>query len=344
MPNQIGFIISIFSIALLAGCISQQYTSNDSTTNSTMEIVKTTTSIKDIAKTTTTKEPFIIFKFVENITGCPMDGNVIINNINTGISYSGVMNLNYQKLSAADKGSKNEICIDAVLNCKEMKGWKTKRCWEISLGINNINDYNGEEVIFSPNISIHRPLVYTEMENFVSPSSVSYFIDHQSSIGFFSNDVPGDVDKIWNYMSNHFSYRYDSDTTGMDYWKSPNETLLQEWGDCEDFSNLFISLARAYNNSLKCYSILLPDHLGTFCKIPSFNSDSYGFYDNMNAPIKTFVLSGGNGTAKLNEAMITYFVQYGIDEENHKITAAFDEKSYYTFETNDEFVNWARNL
>ncbi len=331
-------LLSILLALITTGCVSQELSLESSASETTTLATATTSSTTPIITTTT--EPYFTMRFLESGSSCPMDGNVTMNGVAIGSSASGILRMQLSKLPAYDN-EQNEICINAILSCAEWNGWKTVRCWTFSLSKQNIN----QESDFKATVKIHEPANGKEMTNFVSPSAVSSFISHQREIGgFFSNDTYGDVEKLWQYAKNHFSYRYDSDTAGMDYWKLPNETLIQEWGDCEDFSNLFVSLARAYNSSLKCYSVLLPDHLGTFCKIPMWNSDSYGFYDNLVVPARTFVSANDNAEARLNQALTSYFYEYGLDENNRRILTAFNDKGYFNFKSNDEFVEWASGL
>ena len=336
MARFLILLAMLFSL-ITAGCVSQERSMEISASETTTTLAVATAS--STIPVTTTEEPYFAMRFLESSSICPMDGNVTMNGVAIGSSASGVLRMQLSKLPVYDNGQ-NEICIRASLNCAEWNGWKTVRCWTFSLSRHKIS----QESDFKATINIHEPANGGEMTNFVSPQMVSSFISHQRDIGFFSNDTYGDVEKLWSYARSHFSYRYDSDTAGLDYWKLPNETLVQEWGDCEDFSNLFVSLARAYNSSLECYSILLPDHLGTFCKIPMWNSDSYGFYDNLAVPVRTFSASGESASSKINQAIASYFYEYGLDENNHIILTAFNDKGYFNFKSNDEFVEWAIGL
>jgi hypothetical protein len=325
---------TIILVVISCGCLG---TNNDF--NDTNSLPTTTVS----ASTTTTSEPYLYFHFLENISNCSISGNLTLNNNSFGKAENGIRKV---KLSEFVRNGKNldQICVlGRITNCKgDYNNWKTYDCWEINISNGYFRQKIGDVLSFMTTVNTHQPKSYEELLNYVRPDDVKDFISHQQEIGFFTNNTVDDVDKLWKYVDSHVSYRYDSDTSGGEYWKLPNETLVQGWGDCDDWSNLFVSLVKAYDYSLKCYSIRLPDHLGAFCKINNSGTMTYGFFD-QNTKIKRFS-SQGNDESLIRETMNSYFSEYGLTRDESQIINSFDDRQYFIFGSNDDFVSWAKEL
>lgn len=330
-------VVSILSVFLCLGCTYQnnEYVENDIKNNYSVS----TTTVLIEETTTSTIEPYVYFYFRENTSNCTVSGNITLNNILLKKSEASAIKIMLSDFPT--NGTENQLCIRGMLsNCFGVyEGWKLFNCWSVNVSRGFFIQKTGSVIEFNASVNIHRPGSHEELKNFVRPQDMKGFIEHQREIGFFSGSIIDDIEKIWKYVDSHVSYRYDSDTAGTDYWKLPNETMLG-WGDCEDWSNLFVSMARAYDNSIKCYSIMLPSHLGTFCKIESGESTLYGFYD-QNTKISMFS-SDPNDESIIRESLYSYFSEYNITDEENKIMYAFNDEAYYIFADNEEFIKWAK--
>lgn len=303
---------------------------------------KTTTSTS-VMETTTTAEGYVYFHFVENNTNCSISGNVTLNNLSFAVASSGTARVNETQFFSRSRGLDLACVYGTIINCPgDYNKWRVGECWEINISRSYFYQRTGDVISFRTSVNTHRPKNYEELSNFVRPMDVKGFVEHQISIGFFTGDARQDIEKIWSYVDSHVSYRYDSDTSGMEYWKLPNQTLTQGWGDCEDWSNLFVSLARAYNESIECYSMMLPSHLGSFCKLYSGSSEIYGFYD-QRTMVKGFGSHGSDENAIL-ETLNSYFSEYQLDEKDRKVMYVFNDEHYHIFKDNREFAEWASEL
>lgn len=344
------FLIKVSVLALIiisSGCVMMDYQNEIGNSHADgLNSLEPTTTTAQIHPTTTAKhETNLYFQFIENSTHCRIDGEVFINNISIGKTEGGILRVNFSTFASSGYfGNNNDICITGeLMKCAKIPdGWRVERCWLLNITSNYFDVYDSSSIPFFTIVNIHRPQSYYEATNFVRPDDMKNFISYEQDIGFFSNETMADLEKLWMYVDSHVSYRYDSDTSGFDYWKLPAETFKDQWGDCEDWSNLFVSLARAYSKSLKCYSIGLPRHLSSFCKIRDMNTIVYGFFD-QNIKIKGF-FSSGDEDRKIRQTLDSYFSEFEFDPNEKRIISAFNEEGYFSFKNNDEFIVWAHSL
>ena len=71
------------------------------------------------------------------------------------------------------------------------------------------------------------------------------------------------VQSILNYVTN-IPYRINKFTA-----HSPQETIQKNFGDCDDKSNLLISLLHELN--IECYFVLVPEHIFVIVALPQLN-------------------------------------------------------------------------
>jgi hypothetical protein len=331
---------------IASGCIAPEpvYTYTGENPDGQLNGSATTTTAA-VPTTTMKPEPFLYFQFLENHTNCSIDGAVLLNNNSIGDSESGFLPINLSVFTSFGRFNEhNEICVAGrIPECSGIyENWKVERCWLLNMTSNYFDVYMSRSIPFVTTVNTHKPQGYYEGMNFVRPGDVKSFITYQRGIGFFSNETMEDVDRLWAYVDTHVSYRYDSDTSGFDYWKLPDETLREQSGDCEDWSNLFVSLSRAYNSSLRCYSLGLPNHLSSFCKLQGERNTVYGFFD-QNTKVKGFY-SSGDERAKIRETLNSYFAEFDLPAEDKRIVSAFNEAESFEFESNDVFIGWAMEL
>jgi len=338
-------ILALFLLIMVSGCISpkenglipQEVLKNHSESeNQYQDIVNNSAAIN--------KENTIKFSFFESDISQRLSGIVYLNNRNVGNSHDGTYELNESTFFKYGKNLlENEVCING-----SYYGWRFFRCWIINL----TDEYFGnieDAFIFNTSINPNRPMYYSEMINFVRPDLVNDIVSHWKEIKIFTGYPERDLDVIWNDLNTFLRYRDDQMIFESDeYWKLPNDTYKSQSGDCEDWTNTFVSMAKSYNSSIKCFSVRLTTHLTAFCKIYDDNEAIYIFYDQNTKSPRT-ILGEKNiiNDEKRNELKIllnSYFGLYEIEYRYRNISAVFDNKNYYVFKTNDEFVDWALKL
>ena len=332
------FLALCMAIVLISsGCVSTQMRAGT-------EYAREPTTSTAFPTTSTVRDGYLYFHFSENSTKCAISGSININNISLGTTPTGVMKVMQSEYGELSRGL-DVICINgSLVNCDGVySGWKTSECWETMIPQGYFLQRTGDVITFNSTISLHQPKNYEELMNFVRPYDLISFIDHEREIGMFSGIVDQDLETLWKYVDSHIYYRYDSDTSGMEYWKLPNETLSQGWGDCEDWSNLFVSMARSYNESLKCYSIRLPSHIGAFCKTQTQLARVYAFFD-QRTKVKGFSDDESSELSKISEALDSYFSEYQLGKDERNVLYAFNENEYFLFASNEEFVKWASEI
>jgi len=270
---------------------------------------------------------------------CYLEGEFFLNEHFIKKTANTILTLYWEDVAGyVNKSGEDVICLKGYLPpCfSEYAGWNFKGCWYINL---SETYFVGIDVNASADINPRDPIYPFEMLNFVKPAQVKSYIEHWRDILVFNNDTEHDLEVIWNYVNTIFQYRDDMLVMGVaDYWRTPNETI-DSWGDCEDWTNTFVSLALAYNSSLKCYSVLLPEHLTTFCKFPKDdNSYEYDFFDKDTNPHRVISKFDSDKENKLRELLEWYSSDYGAYGD---ITAVFNDKQYFEFENNDGFIKWA---
>ncbi|MEA2003859.1 MAG: hypothetical protein U9O53_02770, partial [archaeon] len=128
----------------------------------------------------------------------------------------------------------------------------------------------------------------------------------------------------------------------LDYWQLPNETLIKNRGDCEDFSVAFVSLMKAYDPSLKCYSMSLINHQSSICKYTE-DEDEYYIIIDMSLYMTEIVSDASIKQKEVKKRQLEvffndYFNDAGLIEENRQIDAIFDGSDLVFFENFDEFL------
>jgi len=97
---------------------------------------------------------------------------------------------------------------------------------------------------------------------FITPKEVQPSFDGIRA--YFKNDTLYDLERIAKYTNHKVPYRYD-ELMPEEHWRMPAKILEDNYGDCEDWSNVFVSMALLYGNGLDCYAIAFPEHIGASC-------------------------------------------------------------------------------
>lgn len=228
------------------------------------------------------------------------------------------------------------ICLEGKIEVGllGLGDWIVNPCWKFNK-TNLIKEYNKGYNVFPYLFSVDFRRPYgMEMMNFVRPQDVVKVTQHRNA------NLIETYDDVIEKMNFNVAYVSDKISKGEEeYWKLPTETLMERKGDCEDYTVLLVSLLRHLNYS--CYNIQYETHLGAFC----YYSDTYEFefIDDLTSVKRKFSSTSSDYDKhkdKLKDGRYMYFSYYGLDTSERKIYAAFNEKEYFDFETDDEFLKW----
>ncbi|MEM5798892.1 MAG: hypothetical protein QXP39_02490 [Candidatus Aenigmatarchaeota archaeon] len=345
-------VVLILFIVALSGCIQyNEQSANISEENtiqsgSQSEIKIINESIEN--EESISKEPFIVFNFKFKNETCLLNGEIYLNDIFLGETYEGRYNLTLTKFEQFKNksGDTQIVCIQGRYpSCfSEYKGWYFKVCWFVNITKSDF-EINLLPVLFEAEITPRWPSYCYEYRNFVKPENILDKINEWKEIGVLNKDIKSNIEFLWSKSSLNVIYSKDFWISGdADWWKLPNETW-NDVGDCEDWSNLLISLIKAYNSSAKCYAIALIDHITTVCKFDEEYPIEYIFYDQKKFFIReTRSYYDYDVKFKLHNWLNTYFNQYGIYSKFRNVTCAYDNDEYFEFRNNDEFLEWLMNL
>jgi predicted transglutaminase-like cysteine proteinase len=91
------------------------------------------------------------------------------------------------------------------------------------------------------------PATESEFKSYIMPECQAVRETLQNVIGdppYTPSQLGFDDIRAW--VADNIAYKSDKEKWGKDYWQTPEETLLYQTGDCEDFSILLCSFLRAY--------------------------------------------------------------------------------------------------
>ena len=321
----IGMIIGAFvvvSFFFYIGFQSEEITSTEEVISDT-EYKENTKSVEEPKET-------IIFSFSVYPTGEILNGEVIVNNKSLGSTEEGNLTI-----------LKNEL-----LDTKEFT-FKMK--------------YNNYPYVFFYEFKPKEYLEYgyipfvvekyllieyfpEDLKSLIRPEEAKPYLEVISRRSDFENNSIEDMKKLTEYLTN-IKYREDRSLYGKnDYWATPEETLSKWQGDCEDWAIAFVSLAKAYDPSIKCYALSLSTHMTAFCYL---GDGDYVITDQENTWLKRRVheeyIEQEKKTA-VRELLNAHFNTYGIKPSESKIYFVFNDKEEVWFNDNEEFVDWALHL
>ena len=203
------------------------------------------------------------------------------------------------------------------------------------------SEENLAEVIPEP------PSYISALMGLVTPAEVRDYLKRVE----FENNTFKDLKGIHEWLFHWMVYRYDMEGLhSSEIWASPKEALEKRSGDCEEWATTFLSLAKAYDENVNCFNVILPGHLTTVCKTVDEQSVSwakimerYTFFDLKGFMRTKEIEASLNPIVKEDEMrkfLNVYFSEYGLSGEEREILAVFDGKMYKEFGSNDEFIDW----
>jgi len=274
----------------------------------------------------------IELQFIDEASNCSLNGYVFINNKLLGKSENGLFNLTIDEYKKNFMEENNISIFGKLGDCfKENKDLLLDRSWNMP-EIKRNYFYGESTYLFKTNINIHNPK-NRELMGFITPEKVDSYLNVKKK------DTSSDLSEINNYLSSKIAYV--DDISGI-YWQMPKETLNISKGICNDYSTTLLSLFLAYNPSLKCYNIILTDHITTLCNI----NNEYSYFDQQKKEKKISINESTNSSdiklkiSKLNEEFFNY---YGLNKNESPIIA-FNNQEYIEFKKEEDYLNWQYSL
>ena len=287
------------------------------------------------------KEPEkqVEFHFYDELTNCPLNGYIFVNEKPIGKSEDGYFDLTYANYIENVK-NKEEISIFGKLgDCFENPDLYFDKYYTLP----EIKEYNFLGIStfdFKTNINSNNP-TKKELQGFVQPERIRIELNKINR----NQDKFKVLSEINKYLNNKIEYIVDWEfEKSTNYWQTPPETLDIQTGDCEDFSTTLLSLFLAHDSSLNCYNLVFTSHVTTFCHI----EDYYIYYDQKRTELKKEITKLSNPLetqSKLSKLKQDYFDYYGINGNNEtKIHYAYNDNEYVEFKDETHFINWQYNL
>ncbi len=278
--------------------------------------------------------------FYDNLTNCQLNGDLYVDD-----SYIGSTNKGNFLLFRKDIINKSVFSIKGYTDdCfLENQNILFYRHWDLE-NLKDIFNYNKTDLILT-SYNPRQPIEYFEMQSFVKPDYVVSFLDE------IQNNFIWDYEKDLDYIAENVEIEYfeDKDIFNIsEYWQFPNETLLNEKGDCEDWAIAILSLMRKYNNEIQCYNMLWQNHVSVFC----YFDNNFIIYDQDKTKFKTHLFIENTqdisiieeNKIKIREMRDNYFKYYGLNNEERNLLSIFNEEKLFIFNESEDFVNWAITL
>ncbi|MCD6215650.1 MAG: transglutaminase domain-containing protein [Candidatus Aenigmarchaeota archaeon] len=265
--------------------------------------IKTTSTTTAIVKKGSKK---IEAYFCDDNGNCLKRGKISLNKNFTDDFENEKYILSYDIFSLFSKDSGNDFCLTGNFNI----------CWNLTE-----EDFDYEKIEFQMGFPYW---------DYITPTEVEKYLE---KIGFESG-TRDELDKIKHYLETNIRYRFDS-IMGTD-WDKPANTLDKGYGDCEDWATTFVSLAKAYNRSIKCYVVLFENHAGSLCKV----DNTVIIYDDQIEVQRTILdtRTVSENKSELRKLIYSYLDYFDIS--NKDIYAAFSENFCNYFDSNEDFYNW----
>jgi hypothetical protein len=349
-----AFIVVLITVVFIAWQQQNIVTSptlNNETTTLIQQNVVTTITLNNEPETVQTinKEPEVTIKFIDPVSYCLPNGWVFINGNLINKTFLGVVNVSESLLSSSIK--EGVIYILFTLNesnCRKVESrffnYPPDLLVLFVLDLNESYNLTKDKLELTFNISTYDPTIprYTiDYLNLIRPDDVRWYLEELRP--YFKNSTYEDLELITKRLQVSVRASFTMETKY--YWKLPNQTLKDGYGDCKHFSTVLLSLFKAYNSSFKCYNLRIPTHLTTFCKLyVEEGYPTFVFYDQGETMVKENFYLAYTEEQKCNRIkslLENFFSQYGLEPSRQHVFSAFDNNDFYEFADDDEFCKWA---
>lgn len=195
-----------------------------------------------------------------------------------------------------------------------------------------------------------------DKQNFINPSTPLVSEKVLEITGGYSEDVSKilrDYKRLYGWVVSNISYSYDSympilpeNISGgliwqQDYWRTPEETLGDETGDCEDMAVLLASMLRGYNEGE--YQIWILEIRSSIPGEPAHVAVAFpvqGGRLTILDPAGNYYTGqyGSLDSSSVSNAVSKWLSHWQRDMPDAEIVRAFSEDVYEEFSSTAEFV------
>jgi len=272
--------------------------------------------------------------FYDNLTTCPLNGEVFIGNKSLGRSNEGKFALSRKDYDLYWNTEVGIIGFSDTCFGKDI-GLPLAYFWNIK----DLKYYfeNEETIDFIAEIDLRSPTYPQAMQGFIRPEEVQ---EKLNEISFKKdNYVMDNVTQIFGHT--YMNYVSDLARFGkMDYWQTPSDFIKNKGGDCEDWAIYAASLLRAYDPTLNCYAALWYTHMNVICQIDK----TFMIMDQEKVRVAVVLnedLNLQDNKRNVRSWRNGYFEQFGIAPNERILLYLFNEKELIEFENGQEdFIDW----
>ncbi|MBL7165170.1 MAG: hypothetical protein ISS55_01635 [Dehalococcoidales bacterium] len=208
-------------------------------------------------------------------------------------------------------------------------------------------------------IHVRLGLTPQDEQSFITPDNLSVSAKVQEITGGYSENVSEywrDFELLYRWVANNISYSYDSYipflpetmsgelSWSKECWRTPEETLEDETGDCEDMAVLLASMLRGYNEGrYRVWVIIIhsnvpevPGHAAVAFPVAGGKLtilDPAGNY-------YTGYLYGTLRSESTSVAVNQWLSYWQNDIPGAEIVTAFSETDHQQFPSTAEFISW----
>lgn len=198
-----------------------------------------------------------------------------------------------------------------------------------------------------------------DRQNFMTPDNSLLSVTVDEITGDYSEDVNGrwaDYERLYRWVINNIYYSYDSRIPLLpelisgtlswkaEYWRTPEETLLDETGDCEDMSTLLASMLENYNEGRYAVWLIeiqskVPVPRGHIAVAFPVEGDGLTILDPAGSYYTGYPYSSLNALS-YSVAVNRWLSHWRKEMPDAEIKGIFSDNMFKEFSGTDEFLIW----
>ena len=209
-------------------------------------------------------------------------------------------------------------------------------------------------------VNVRSGLTPEDRQGFINPSNSLVSAKVLEVTGGYSGSVSDywrDCERLYRWVVSNISYSYDSYMPILpenmsdeliwrqEYWRTPEETIGDETGDCEDMALLLASMLRSYNEGE--YTIWV---LGISSNIPEYKGHLAVAFPVQGGQLAILDPAGNYYTGQYGSlqsksvsiAVNNWLSHWQREMPGAEITGVFSEDIYEEFSSTAEFITWAQ--
>jgi hypothetical protein len=197
-----------------------------------------------------------------------------------------------------------------------------------------------------------------DCQSFITPDSPAVSDKVKEITGSYSedtNELWRDSERLYRWVTENIEYSYDSYTPKLpedisqtltwtqEFWRTPEETLDDKTGDCEDMATLLASMLLNYNEGkFTIWCVLIQNERVAHAAVAfPVQGDKLTILD----PAGKYLtgLYGSIGSKDIDVAISEWLSYWQRnDMPGAQVCGVFSNTFYREFSGTEEFINWAR--